>query len=184
MHGWATTAILEAYDFSGIRVLADIGGGNGSALTAILTKYPDMRGILFELPAVVERAKAHIEAAGLADRCQMIGGSFFESVPGGADAYLLRHIIHDWDDEKSARILENVRRAMGKDGKLLIAEYVIPPGNVPSVGRGVDLVMLVISGGQERTEEEYRQLYEACGFWLTRIVPTKAGVGVIEGTIR
>lgn len=181
MHGWATTAILEAYDFSGIRVLADIGGGNGSAITAILKKYPDIRGILFDLPGVVERAKQNIQAAGMADRCQVIGGSFMEAVPTGADAYMMRHVIHDWDDEKSAKILKNIHRSMGKDGKLLLGEYIIPPGNTPSMARGSDLVMLVISGGQERTEEEFRTLFERAGFCLIRIVPTKVGICVIEG---
>ena len=182
MHAWATTAILEAYDFSGIQVLADIGGGNGSAIKAILKKYPGMRGILFDMPVVAERAKGNIQAAGLANRCQVIGGSFFESVPSGAHAYIMRHVIHDWDDEKSARILKNVHGAMGKDGKLLLAEYVMPPGNTPSMARGSDLVMLVISGGKERTEEDFRALYERAGFCLTKIVPTKAGICVIEGT--
>jgi len=181
-HGWATTAILEAYDFSGIRVLADIGGGNGSAIAAILKKYPDMRGILFDLPGVAERAKQNIEAAGVADRCQVTGGSFMAAVPTGADAYLMRHVIHDWDDEKSATILQNIYRSMGNDGKLLVGEYVMPSDNTPSMARGSHLVMLVISGGQERTEEELRALYERAGFRLTRIVSTKVGICVIEGT--
>jgi hypothetical protein len=182
VHGWATTAILEAYDFSGIRVLADIGGGNGSAITAILKKYPDMRGILFDLPGVAERAKQKLQAAGVADRCHVIGGSFLEAVPTGADAYIMRHVIHDWDDERSAKILKNIHRSMGNNGKLLIGEYVMPLDNTPSMARGSDLVMLVISGGQERTEEEFRALYERAGFCLTRIVPTKVGICVIEGT--
>jgi hypothetical protein len=169
MHGWATKAILEAYDFSGIRVLADIGGGNGSAITAILKKYPEMRGILFDLPGVAERAKQNIQAAGVADRCHVISGSFMEAVPSGADAYMMRHVIHDWDDAESDKILKNIHRSMGKDGKLLIGEYVIPPENTPSMARGSDLVMMVISGGQERTEEEFRTLFERTGFCLTRI---------------
>ena len=173
--------MLDAYDFSGIGVLADIGGGNGSTLVGVLGRYPEMRGILFDLPGVVERARAEIEAAGLADRCEVVGGSFFEAVPGGADAYLLRHIIHDWDDEKAAAILRNVRRAMGEGARLLVVEGVIPPGNEPSFGKLLDLTMLVIPGGLERTEEEYRRLYEAAGFRLTRIVPTAAEVSVIEG---
>lgn len=181
VHGWATTAILEAYDFSSIGVPADIGGGNGSAITAILTKYPDMRGILFDLPGVAERAKVHIQAAGLADRCQVIGGSFMEAVPTGADAYMMRHVIHDWDDEKSAKILKNIHRSMNKDEILLLGEYIIPPGNTPFMAKGSDLVMLVVSGGQERTEEEFRALFERAGFCLTRIVPTKVGICVIEG---
>lgn len=181
VHGRETAAMIDAYDFSEIGVLADIGGGNASLLTEVLRKYPKMRAILFDLPNVVERAKAKIEAAGLADRCQIVGGNFFESVPSGADAYLLRHIIHDWDDEKSIRILKNIHKATKKDGRLLLVESVIPPGNEPSFGKLLDLAMLVIPGGEERTEEEYRTLYEAAGFRLTRIVPTEAEVGVIEG---
>ncbi len=183
VHGRETAAMTEAYDFSDITVLADIGGGNGSLLTTILTKYPTMRGLLYDLPGVAERAKANLHAAGLSERCQVIGGSFFESIPSGADAYLMRHIIHDWDDEKAIRILQNVRRAMSDDGRLLLVEGVISPGNEPSFGKMLDLTMLTIPGGKERTEEEYRKLYEAGGFKLTRIVPTKADVSVIEGKI-
>jgi len=181
VHGRETAAMLHAYDLSGIRVLADIGGGNGSVLTAVLREYPAMRGILFDLPGVVERAKTNFQAAGLSERCQAIGGSFFESVPQGADAYLLRHIVHDWDDEKATTILRNVHRAIGAGGKLLVVESVIPPGNEPSFGKLLDLAMLVIPGGEERTEDEYRKLYESAGFRLTQIVATKAEVCVIEG---
>lgn len=181
VHGRETAAMLDAYNFSGVRVLADIGGGNGSVLTAVLKEYPDMRGILFDLPGVAERAKANVEAAGLAGRCQVAGGSFFESVPKGADACLLRHIIHDWDDDKATTILGNVHRALAPGGELLVVESVIPPGNEPSFGKLLDLAMLVIPGGEERTEDEYRKLYQAAGFRLTRIVATQAEVGVIEG---
>jgi len=181
VHGRETAAMLAAYDFSGIRVLADIGGGNGSVLTTVLQKHPDMRGILFDLPGVAERARAKLEAAGLTDRCRVVGGSFFESVPGDADAYLLRHIIHDWDDARATRILQHVHRAMAADGKLLVVESVIPPGNEPSFGKSLDLAMLVLPGGEERTADEYRRLYETAGFRLTGIVPTTAGVSVIDG---
>jgi hypothetical protein len=181
VHGRETAALIEAYDLSGITVLADIGGGNGSLLTGVLQKYPALRGILYDLPAVAQRAKANLQSAGLAERCQVIGGSFFESVPSGADAYLMRHIIHDWDDAKATTILRNVHRAIGKEGRLLVVEDVIPPGNEPSFGKLLDLTMLVVPGGKERTEDEYRALYKAGGFDLTRIVPTKAGVSVIEG---
>jgi hypothetical protein len=181
VHGRETAAMLDAYDFSSTRVLADVGGGNGSLLTAVLKRYPGLRGILFDLPGVAERARANLASAGLSGRCEVVGGDFFASVIGGADAYLLRHIIHDWDDERAVRILKNVHRAMGDGGKLLLVESVIPPGNAPSFGKLLDLTMLVIPGGKERTEEEYRELFAAAGFRLTRIVPTAAEVCVIEG---
>jgi hypothetical protein len=181
VHGRETSAMTEVYDFSDIPVLADIGGGNGSLLTTVLQKYPAMKAILYDLPGVTERAKISLQTAGLADRCQVIGGSFFESVPGGANAYLMRHIIHDWDDEKATRILKNVHRAIPNAGRLLIIESVIPPGNEPAFGKLLDLHMLVVPGGKERTEHEYQTLLEAGGFRLARIVPTKAEVSVIEG---
>ncbi len=181
VHGRETAAVLDAYDFSGLGVVADLGGGNGSVLTAILQKYRTMRGILFDLPGVVQRAKANIAAAGLADRCQVVGGSFFDSVPPGADAYLMRHIIHDWDDERALRILRSIHRAMGAGSRLLVVEGVIPPGNEPAFGKLLDLTMLVIPGGQERTREEYEALFREGGFRLTRIVPTAAEVCIIDG---
>jgi hypothetical protein len=181
VHGRETGAMLRAVDFTGISVLADLGGGNGSVLIAVLQKYPALRSILFDLPGVAERAKANVRAAGLADRCQVVGGSFFEAVPTGADAYLMRHIIHDWDDERSAQIVRNIHRAMSDRGRLLVVEIVIPPGNEPSFGKLLDLTMLVVPGGRERTRQEYAELFTAGGFRLTRVVPTDAEVSVIEG---
>lgn len=181
VHGRETEAMLEAYDFSGIRTLADIGGGNGSVIAAILRGYPAMQGILFDLPGVVERARASIESSGLASRCQALAGSFFETVPAGADAYLMRHIIHDWDDDRCLAILRHCRRAMGQGGKLLVVEGVVPPGNDPAVSKFFDLAMMVLPGGMERTEQEYRRLFESAGFRLTRIVPTRTWVSVLEG---
>ena len=181
VHGRETGAMLDAYDFTGIGVLADVGGGNGSVLTAILARYPMMHGILYDLSGVADRAKAGIQAAGLAGRCQVMAGSFFESVPEGADAYIMRHIIHDWDEEKSIRILRNIHRSMKPDARLLIVEGVIPPGDDPSFEKLLDLAMLILTGGKERTETEYRSLFNAGGFRLTRIVPTRAGVSVLEG---
>jgi hypothetical protein len=181
VHGRETGAMLDAYDFGGIRVLADIGGGNGSLLIATLAKHPALRGILYDLPGVADHARARIAAAGLADRCQVIGGSFFDAVPAGADVYLLRHIIHDWDESKSIRILQNVHQVLPAGGRLLLVESVIPDGNEPSFGKLLDLAMMVIPGGEERTAAEYEQLYAAAGFRLTRIMPTAAEVSVIEG---
>jgi ubiquinone/menaquinone biosynthesis C-methylase UbiE len=181
IHGRETNAILNAYDFSGIGVVADIGGGNGSQITAILKKHDRMKGILFDLPHVIERAKERIQASDLRDRCQLVPGSFFAAVPEGADAYVLRHIIHDWDEEKCLTILLNCHRAMRPTSKLLVIESVIPPGNEPFSGKFLDLVMLLIPGGKERTENEYRALFARAGFELTGIVPTGTEVSIVEG---
>lgn len=174
-----TRAVLEAYDFSGVSVLADIGGGNGGNLVGTLRRYPEMRGILFDLPQVVERAD--VAAPDVAYRCRVVGGDFLGSVPEGADAYHLRHILHNWDDDKTLAILRNVRAVMGDGSRLLVVERVIPPGNGPMFGKLMDLTMLVVHGGRERTGEEFRRLFEAAGFRLTRIVPTASDVSVVEG---
>lgn len=181
IHGRETQWTLDAYDFSGIHVLADIGGGNGSNLIPILKRYPDMRGILFDLPHVVERARANIEAAGVAGRCEAVGGSFFDAIPVQADAYFLRNIIHDWDDEKSVLILRNIGRSMPPGARLLVVQHVLPPGDEPSYGKLLDLTMFLMPGGLERTEAEFRRLYEDSGFRLTRIVPIRGDLSIIEG---
>lgn len=184
IHGRESNAVQKAYDFSGINTVVDIGGGNGSQLSALLQAHPTMRGILFDLPHVIERARAPLAGAGLAERCELVPGSFFENVPAGADAYFMRHIIHDWDDEKSLTILCNCHRAMPAHGRLLVVESVIPPGNEPFAGKFLDLVMLMIPGGKERTEDEYRALFAQAGFELNRIVPTGTEVSVIEAVKR
>lgn len=181
IHGRETQSFLDAYDLSGINVLADIGGGNGRNLIGILQRYPEMKGRLFDLPHVIERARQNLEQAGVADRCQLIGGDFFDSILVEADAYLMRHIIHDWDDEKATRILRNLRRTLPAQGKLLVVEHVLPPGNEPSFGKLLDLTMLLMPGGVERTEDEFRRLYESSGFQLTRIVPTQGDLSIVEG---
>jgi hypothetical protein len=177
----AMRAMLDAYDLSGVATLADVGGGLGTNLTAALGRYPAMRGLLFDQPQVVERARPRLEAAGLAGRCAVEGGDFFEAVPGGADAYLLGHIIHDWDDTRAGVILDNIRRAMPARAKLLLVEYVLPEGDGASFGKLLDLHMMVLLEGCERTEAEYRQLFTAHGFRLTRVVPTAGEVSVVEG---
>jgi hypothetical protein len=184
IHGHETLAMLEAYDLSGIRRLADIGGGNGSLLTAALQRYPEMTGILFDLGHVGGRARANLQSAGVADRCEVIEGNFFESVPAGADAYMFRHIIHDWTDEQSNRILTHCRSVIPRDGKLLLVEAVVPPGNEPSLAKEFDMTMLAIPGGIERTAEEYKSLLEEAGFQFISITPTTSAVSVIEGRPR
>lgn len=184
IHGRETADVLEAYDFSDVRLLADIGGGNGLNLTTILQQHPQMNGVLFDLPHVIEAARPQIQQTGLADRCQLVGGSFFEQIPPGADVYFLRHIIHDWDDEKSQAILANCHRAMPADGRLLIVESVIPPGNEPFAGKFLDLVMLLIPGGKERTREEYEALFGQAGFELKRVIPTRSELSILEATKR
>jgi SAM-dependent methyltransferase len=181
IHGRETLPLLEAYDFTGIGLLADIGGGNGSVLSAILKRHPAMRGVLFDLPTVIDRSRQSIAAAGLADRCELMTGDFFREVPAGAGAYLLRHIIHDWDDERAGLILRNIHRAMKPQGRLLVLEHVISSKNDSPGAVYLDLTMLLIPGGQERTEEEYRRLFATAGFELIRIIPTRSGISVIEG---
>jgi hypothetical protein len=175
-----TMAVLEAYDFSDVSVLADVGGDKGEGLLSTLRRYPGMRGILFELPAVVVRAG--VSGPEVVERCQVIGGNFFEAVPAGADAYLLRHVVHNWDDERAVEILANVRAAMSEEARLLVVERVIPPGNEPAFGKLMDLTMLTVHGGRERTRAEFRRLFAAAGIELTRVVATAADVGVIEGS--
>lgn len=178
-HGPETQAMIDAYDYAGVNTLVDIGGGNGTVLKAVLGKHPAMKGILYDLPGVIERAKQNL--ADLASRCQTIAGSFFESIPGGGDAYQMRHIIHDWTDEQCHTILTHIRKVIPKAGRLLVIEMVIKPGNEPQPAKWLDLNMMVIPGGRERTEAEYREMYAKAGFRLERIVPTPTEVSVIEG---
>jgi O-methyltransferase domain/Dimerisation domain len=179
IHGRETPAMLAAYDFAPLGTLADLGGGNGSVLVAILQKHPQLRGILFDLANVVARAEKNIAAAGLTNRCQAVAGSFFKDAPAAA-AYIMRHIIHDWDDERALTILGNIHRAAPAGAKLLLVESVIRPGNDFDFAKLLDLTMLVIPGGQERTADEYRRLLSAGGFELQRIVPTTAEVSILE----
>ena len=184
IHGRGNDSILDAYDLTDTRVLADVGGGNGLHLAGILQANPHLHGLLFDVPHVVERAQSQIDQAGLSDRCQLIGGDFFQSLPQGPDAILLRHIIHDWNDEQSLRILKNCHAALPDGGKVLILESVIQPGNAPFWGKFVDLIMLLVTGGRERTAEEFRLLYERTGFELTQIVPTSSDLSIVEGVKR
>jgi SAM-dependent methyltransferase len=179
-HAGETEAVLDAYDYSEISTLADIGCGNGTVLLTTLNRYPTLRGLFFDQAHVIDRMRNGI-SAGLAGRCELISGSFFESAPGGADAYFLRHIIHDWPDEPSLRILRNIRRVIPQSGRLLIVEMIVPPGNGASIAKNFDMTMMIFPpDGLERTEEEYRDLLKNGGFEISRITPTASPVSVIE----
>lgn len=173
-------AITSGYNFSFIRNLVEVAGGRGTLIASILKANLTMQGILFDLPHVVADTKPLIEALELQDRCQLVGGNFFESVPTGGDAYLLRYIIHDWDDERAITILKNCYEAMQSNGRVLLVEMVIPQGNEPFYGKLLDLQMLLNYGGRERTEVEYQVLLETAAFLLTKIYPVAAPVSVIE----
>jgi hypothetical protein len=174
-------AVASAYDYSGFGRLVDVGGSHGALLIAILKNNPELRGVLFDQPHVVEGAREPLKTASLLERCEIVGGDMFGAVPAGGDAYLLSRIMHGWNDDRAVVILANCRRVMGPQSKLLVAEKVIPPGDVPSYGKLTDLNMLVSAGGQERTEAEYRALYAGAGFTLTRVIPTRSRISVIEG---
>jgi predicted O-methyltransferase YrrM len=173
--------VAAAYDFSAVGTVVDIGGGRGALLIGLLEAHPHLRGIVFDQPAVAADARKAIAAAGLADRCKAVGGDFFEAVPDGGDAYLLKFILHDWDDERSVSILRTCRRAMRPTGRLLVVELLVPRGNAPSFARSQDVNMLVNLGGQERTEAEYRALFTAAGFELTRTTAAQGELHIIEG---
>lgn len=174
-------AIVEAYDFSGIHTLADVGGGLGTLMAEILVANPTMTGIVADLPGVVSAAAEFIQARGLADRCRVAECDFFKGVPPGNDAYLLSHILHDWPDEACCNILANCRKAMNPDSKLLVVEMIVPAGNEPSVSKLLDLEMFVVTGGRERTQAEYKDLFVSSGFNLSRIISTGESISIIEG---
>ncbi len=180
-----SAAVAASYDFSTFGTVVDVGGGNGALLIGILKANPDLRGIVFDQPHAAEKAAGNIAAAGLESRCQAVGGDFFKSVPPNCDAYLLKHVIHDWNDDRALAILKNCHRVMGPDSKLLIIEGVYPPRiDQSDSSQGAarnDVNMLVCTGGRQRSEAEFRSLYDTAGFRLTRIVPTPARVCVIEG---
>ncbi len=182
-HGAEPKAVAAAYDFSGLATIVDVGGATGNLLAAVLTKYPQARGILFDLPHVVRDAPRLLDARGLTDRVAIEPGSFFERVPKGGDAYLLSHVLHDWSEGQCLSILGHCRRAMNPAGRVLIVEMVLPPGNAPHPGKMLDIMMLVGPGGRERTESEYAALLGKAGFRLARVVPTASAVSVVEAVI-
>lgn len=174
-------AVVPAYDFSGLGTLVDIAGGHGSLLAGILKANPGLKGVLFDLPFVIENAGALLKAEGVADRVVCKSGDFFKSVPAGGDAYMLKHIIHDWDDAQAATILRHISAAMNPGGRVLIVEMVVPDGNQPSPAKSLDMMMLLMEGGKERTPAEYEALYASAGLRLSRIVPTRSPYSIVEG---
>ena len=174
-------AVLDSYDFSEVSKLVDVGGGQGLLLASIIKKYPHMKGILFDVPAVVEEAREIINSYGVTDRCEIVGGDFFASVPTTADASIMKFVIHDWNDEQCITILRNCRNALPKGGKILVVEMVLPEGNEPSIGKYLDVHMMLYGSGCERTEKEYRELFDKAGFELSRIVPTMSPFSIVEG---
>lgn len=178
--GMTNEIALGQYDFTGFKRIVDVGGGHGLLLATILNRAPQARGVVYDLASVVEGADATLEGAGVADRSERIGGSFMESVPDGADAYVLKNIIHDWDDDDAVTILTNVRKAITPDGKLLLLEMVLPDQAGSFIGFQLDLEMLVTVGGRERTRGQYANLLSRAGFRLERVVETVTPISIIE----
>jgi hypothetical protein len=179
-HGREPPAVAEAYDFTGIGSLVDVGGASGNMLAHVLSRHPGVKGVLYDLPHVVVDAPPLLEGFGVADRVTIESGSFFDRVPRGHDAYLLSHIVHDWDDVENGVILGHVREAMNPGGRLLIVEMVLPEGDEPHMGKMLDMMMLLVPGGEERTPSEYAALLEPNGFRIERVVPTASAVSVVE----
>jgi hypothetical protein len=176
----AAGELLRVADFSSVRKVMDVGGAHGVLLSAILGANPAAQGILFDMPHVIETAGAAIAARGLSGRCELRSGDFFQAVPEGADLHVLKHIVHDWDDERATLLLRNCRRALAPGGRLLLVEMVIPGDNQPGPAQAMDLNMMVITGGRERTEDEYRQLLAGAGFRLAQVIPTHSPFSVLE----
>jgi 16S rRNA G1207 methylase RsmC len=167
-----------------MNTIADIGGGIGTLMAEILKANPQLKGTVADLPSVILEARKIIQHQGLEDRCEVIECDFFNDVPSGSDAYLLSNILHDWSDEKCQIILDNCRKAMSIGSKLLIVEMLIPPGNESSIAKLLDLEMMVITGGRERTEVEYKNLIESSGFEYSQVIQTQENIFILEGNLK
>jgi ubiquinone/menaquinone biosynthesis C-methylase UbiE len=174
-------AVLSMSDFSRYSTVVDVGGGQGAFIARILATQPTMRGILFDQPHVIAHAEEPLRAARVDDRCELVGGSFFEAIPQGGDAYLLKSILHDWNDEDAVAILRSCRRVIGPNGTLIVVEHLIGPCNTGLEGKLMDLNMMVITGGIERTHEQYASIFQEAGFRLVRVTRTRTPVSIIEG---
>jgi hypothetical protein len=178
IHGGEPPAVAAAYPFAGTVI--DVGGGSGNMIVNVLRQHPAVSGVTYDMPHIVTEAQRRFEAEGLAGRARVEGGSFFDGVPAGGDLYILSHIIHDWDEARCVQILEHCRTAKAAGGKVLLVEMVVTPPNVPHPAKMLDIVMLAIPGGRERTEDEYRALLAKAGLRLTRVIPTHSPVSIIE----
>jgi len=173
-------AILAAYSFADVRELVDVGGGRGALIAGVLRAHGKMRGILFDMPQVIVTAQSLLDQAGIADRCRMLGGDFFEAVPAGADLYVLKFILHDWPDDKCVRILRNCRKAMARGGRVLIVEHVVPEDGGPHISKFMDMNMMINTGGRERTRQELEQLLASADLQLRHVAPTAIGLKILE----
>jgi hypothetical protein len=182
-HGAEPPAVAEAYDFSGFGTVVDVGGSTGNMLVHILRQYAGPRGVLFDLPVILAEAPAFLRKHGMEERIAIEPGSFFESVPAWADCYILSHIVHDWPEEQILTILGHCRKVMKPESKLLIVEFVLPSGNTPHPGKILDMVMLTVTGGEERTEEEYAVLLAEAGLRMTRVLPTASAASIVEAVV-
>jgi O-methyltransferase domain len=185
-HALSAKSILHAFDFTGRTRIVDVGGGHGQVIAAILTRYPRAEGILYDQPHVVEGAAGVLKTSGVLDRCQVMGGSFFDAVPDGGDVYILQHILHDWDDSQCVTILQNCRAAMKHSSTLLIVEHVTPEDTDnprPSSVVMLDLHMMAVLGGRERTQREYQSLLQATGLHLVRCTPIDSSIHLIEASV-
>ncbi len=171
---------MESYDFRGHHLIVDVGGGRGTLLATLLARNPSLRAILFDLPQGVVQAPAFLKSKGVADRCQIQTGNAFDAVPSGGDVYVFSRVLHDWPDAKARLLLKNVRKAIAHDGVLLLWEAVVPPGDEPSLAKDIDLTMLFLLGGAERTEAEWRTMLDATGFDLIRVTKTGGMFDLIE----
>jgi hypothetical protein len=177
-------AVVTAYEFGAAHRVVDVGGGQGSLLAAILAVNPQLRGVLLDKPHVIELARPVLDTALRTGRCALEAGDFFAAVPAGGDIYLLKKVIHDWDDERALGILRSVAAAIPPTGRLLLVETIVPPGNAPSFAKQLDLLMMVYTGGRERTETEHRALLGEAGFELRRVIPTESTVSILEAVPR
>jgi SAM-dependent methyltransferase len=174
-------ATSDAYDFKGVETLMDVAGGHGLLLATVLRRHKKMHGLLFDLPHVAAGAAATFARAGITGRVRIESGDFFKELPSGADAIIMKHIVHDWDDDSATRILQACHRALGPRGKVLIVDPVVPPGNAPHYGKLLDLEMLVLTPrGRERTKAEFVRLLRGAGFRLSGVIATESPLSIVE----